>query len=444
MVNGTGGSRARRKNIIIDFFFLNHYHMGDMEEPVIVKSEAVEQPRDIYVARQPIFDADANVFAYELLFRNGIEQYTAPKVDSECATIKVIANSLIIGLQNLTAGRRAFINFNRSLLVAGIPLLFPREMLGVEILEQVEPDDTVIRACRRLKRAGYMVVLDDFVFKEKFRPLIDVASLIKIDFRSTNEEKRREIFDLVDNPEVRFLAEKVETQEEYEEAMGLGYDLFQGFFFHRPDVIATREMPGFKINYLTILKKVCNSDLPFEEIEDILKRDVSLTYKLLRFINSASYNFRVTIRSIRHALVLLGKREIRKWLTLIALSGVGHDKPRELLHNTLVRARFCELIGHDLKLGDLTADLFLVGMFSLADAFLDREMDRVLEELPLDEKIKDALLGKTGLYKDVLELVVAYEKASWLAAARISQKLNFEEGKMVAHYIEAVQWVRAF
>ncbi len=399
--------------------------------------------QDIFVARQPIFDIHRNVYAYELLFRNGFHNY-ASKVDTEYATVKVISNTLVIGLNKLTGGKRAFINFNRQLLVSKVPHLFPHDLLGVEILERVEPDDRILGVCEKMKEEGYLVVLDDFVFAEKYRPLIELADIIKIDFQASTPKLRSTLFQEVDARHIKFLAEKIETQADFEEASNLGYVYFQGFFFQKPNVVRTREMPGYKFNYLQILKKLCDPDLPLGEIEKILKRDVSLTYKLLRFINSAAYGFRVTIRSIRHALVLLGKREVKKWLTLIALSGIGREKPLELLHNTLVRARFCELIGQELHLNEQTADLFLVGMFSMADAFLDRTMGEILDELPLDMSIKSALLGGQGILKDVLDLVLAYERADWLNAAQLSDQFNLKDGKLVTHYIESVQWVKEF
>ncbi len=399
--------------------------------------------KEIFVARQPIFDARRNVFAYELLFRKGFQNY-ASYADAEYATLKVISNSLIIGLNRLTGGKRAFINFNRQLLVGKVPQMFPTALLGIEILEQVEPDEKVIGACKKLKMDGYLLVLDDFVFTEKYRELVQMADIVKIDFQVSSPGYRRSILKEPECRQVKFLAEKIETQAQFEEAVKLGYSYFQGFFFQKPDIVSTRDMPGYKLNYLQILKKLCDPELPIDEIERVLKHDVSLTYKLLRFINSAAYGFMVTIRSIRHALVLLGKREVKKWLTLIALSGVGADKPKELLHNTLVRARFCELIGQDLYFKEGKADFFLVGMFSMADAFLGRPMREILAELPLDSTIKSALIGEPGIFKDVLDLVLAYERADWQEVGSLSGRLKLGEGKLAAHYIEAVQWVRAF
>jgi len=402
-----------------------------------------QEGSDIFVARQPIFDAGKNVFAYELLFRKGFHNY-ASKFDTEYATIKVISNSLIMGLERLTAGKKAFIKFNRQLLVGNIPRLFPVERLGVEIQKGMEPEETVIDTLAKLKAAGYTLIMDDFTFEEKLRPLLQFIDIVKVDFLARDSAYRGDIIKKVKAGHVRFLAEKIETKEHFEEAMKLGYRYFQGFFFQKPDVVSSREMPGYKFNYLQILKKTCDPDMPLEDIETILKHDVSLTYKLLRFINSASYSFKVTVRSIRHALVLLGKREIKKWLTLIALSGIGGGKPVELMNSTLIRARFCELIGKELSLKEETADFFLVGMFSMADAFLDRSMEEILSDLPLDTTIKSALMGEKGILRETLDLVLTYEKADWAEAARLAGELKLGEGKIVSHYIESVHWVRSF
>lgn len=398
---------------------------------------------DIFVARQPIFDAQKNVFAYELLFRKGFHNY-ASKFDIEYATIKVISNSLIMGLERLTTGKKAFIKFNRQLLLGNIPRLFPVDRLGIEIQEGVVPERAIIDTLAKMKSTGYLLILDDFTFQENLRPLMQFIDIIKIDFLARDLEYRRGIIQKVNADHIRFLAEKIETKEHFEEAVKLGFHYFQGFFFQKPDVFSSREMPGYKFNYLQILKKTCDPDMPLEEIETILKHDVSLTYKLLRFINSASYSFKVTVRSIRHALVLLGKREVKKWLTLIALSGIGRGKPVELMNSTLIRARFCELIGRELKFKEETADFFLMGMFSMADGFLDRSMEEILADLPLDADIKSALMGEKGIFRDVLDLVLTYERADWPEAARLAEVMKLGEGKIVSHYIESVHWVRAF
>jgi len=393
----------------------------------------------VFIARQPIFDRDKKVFAYELLYRSDLEN-RAIITNDEYATLKVIANGLLIGLQRLTEGKRAFINFDKRLLMAQIPLLFPKNALGVEILETVEPEEYVIKMCTRIKHSGYLMILDNFIFRENYRPFIQLADIIKVDFLATTKEDRRDILKNVDAANVFFLASKVETKEDFEEAYNIGYSFFQGYFFQEPSLISRQEMPGYKANYLNVLRKIYDPLFEVNEIEEIVKRDVSLTYKLLRFINSAAHGFKVSIRSIHHALILLGKRELKRWLTIIIMSGIGRDKPLELMITAIIRARFCELIAIEFHLKSQPADLFLMGMLSLMDTFLDRPLKEILDELPLEENIKAVLLGGSDETRDVLEMVKAFEKAQWDVFTRFAVQLNLNEEKLAVLYLDAVEW----
>jgi len=393
----------------------------------------------VFIARQPIFDRDKKVFAYELLYRSDLEN-RAIITNDEYATLKVIANGLLIGLQRLTEGKRAFINFDKRLLMAQIPLLFPKNALGVEILETVEPEEYVIKMCTRIKHSGYLMILDNFIFRENYRPFIQLADIIKVDFLATTKEDRRDILKNVDAANVFFLASKVETKEDFEEAYNIGYSFFQGYFFQEPSLISRQEMPGYKANYLNVLRKIYDPLFEVNEIEEIVKRDVSLTYKLLRFINSAAHGFKVSIRSIHHALILLGKRELKRWLTIIIMSGIGRDKPLELMITAIIRARFCELIAIEFHLKSQPADLFLMGMLSLMDTFLDRPLKEILYELPLEENIKAVLLGGSDETRDVLEMVKAFEKAQWDVFTRFAVQLNLNEEKLAVLYLDAVEW----
>lgn len=394
---------------------------------------------NIFIARQPIFDQKKNVYAYELLYRHNFS-HRASTPDGEFATLKLIANSLLIGLRTLTAEKIAFINFNRQLILGEIPMLFPKNLLGVEILETVEPEERVINACKKIRRDGYLLVLDDFIFNERFWPFINLADIIKVDFQFTSPEQRQRLFQRVLSPTVKFLAEKVETEEEYKEAMEQGYHYFQGFFFQKPDIIAWKEIPGYKINYMQILKKIHDPVLEFDGIEEIIKHDVSLTYKLLRFINSASFGFRVAVHSIHHALVLLGKREVKKWLSIIVMSGIGKDRPSELMSHSVIRGRFCEALGKEFKLHSEPSELFLLGMFSLVDSFLGRPMDEVLNELPLEDHIKFPLLGQKGKLWRVLQLVKAYEKADWDNVTFYADILKIPLEQLSKFYMDAIEW----
>jgi c-di-GMP-related signal transduction protein len=395
----------------------------------------------VFIARQPIFDSKKNVFAYELLYRSDLEN-RAFITDGDYATLKVIANSLLIGLQKLTDGKRAFINFDRGLLLGRVPLLFPSNILGVEILETITPDRRLIKVCNQIKNDGYLMILDNFVFDEEYQPLLPMVDIIKIDFCDSTPEERCSIFQKVNSKHIKFLAAKIESQQDFKEALKLGYHYFQGFFFQQPALISRKEMPGYKLNYLSILRKLYDPAFEVDQIEEIIKRDVSLTYKLLRFINSAAHGFKVTIRSIRHALILLGKREIKRWLTIIVMSGIGRDKPIELMNAAIIRARFCELIALEFKLQENPTDLFLIGMLSMMDAFLDRPLPEILEELPLAENIKFVLLEGEGQARKVLELVRAFEKADWESFSLSTHQLNVDEEKLAFLYLEAVEWAK--
>ncbi|MGE5340086.1 MAG: EAL and HDOD domain-containing protein [Candidatus Omnitrophota bacterium] len=394
----------------------------------------------LFIARQPIFDRKNDVFAYELLYRSNMEN-RASIGDEEYATIKVISNSLMIGLQKLTEGKRAFINFNHKLLIGNVPLLYSNQMLGVEIIETVSPEDYILKACSRIKNLGYPIILDNFVLKESTAPFLEFADIIKINFQTTPRKDRLSILQMANNS-IKFLASKVETKDEFDEAFHLGYSYFQGFYFQKPTLIQFSEMPGYKLNYLSILRMIFNPESQISEIEETIKRDVSLTYKLLRFINSAAHGFKVEIRSISHALLLLGKRELKRWLTLIVMSSLAKDKPSELMKMAVIRARFCELIAQEYNLAYSPEDLFLIGMFSMSEAFLDRPLHHILDELPLERHIKSVLLNEDGQAGDALQFVKAFEKADWEATSRYVKKMEMNEEKLALLYLDAVEWAK--
>ncbi len=396
--------------------------------------------RGIHVARQPIFDRNLKLYAYELLFRSGFSEFY-DQSDGDLASSKTIMNSfLLFGLESLTGGRMAFINFTRKLLVGEVATIFPREQLGVEILETIAPDEEVIAACKRLKNAGYTIVLDDFIFKPELQRFVDMADIIKLDFRISGVRERQSLISQLGHDRVRFLAEKIETQEEFSEALTMGFSYFQGYFFARPEIISGKDIPGYKLNYLQMLREVHKSDADFGELEDIIKRDVSITYKLLRLINSAAFGFSTKIQSIKQALTLLGLKEFSKWVSLIALSGMGDDKPEELVLTSMSRARFCELIAPRIGMRDKSSDLFLTGMFSMLDAFIDQPMKEILNDLPLSEEIKTALLEGKNVYRTVLETAISYEKGDWEALSGLRASLGLDEDEFPPIFHSSIGW----
>lgn len=393
---------------------------------------------NVYVARQPILDRRADLVGYELLFRSHLDATTAGRT-GDSATSTVLTNSfLLIGMETLTSGRRGFINFTRNLLLAEIPLSFPRDQIVVEILEGVEPDAQILAACRRLRGAGYTLALDDFVYQPDFDPLLDLVDIVKVDFQTTSVEQREATVRKLRRKHVRFLAEKVETQADFDLALELGYSYVQGYFFSHPDVVAGRDIPGFKLNYLHALREINQANVDIDILEEIIRRDTSLSYKLLRLINSAFFGLRHKVKSIRQALVLLGNDEVRKWASLLTLAGIGEDKPNELAVISTVRARFCELVAEKIGLQTEHTDIYLMGLFSLVDAFMDTPMEEILRELPLAEAVKDALLGRASRYSAILQLALAYEEARWEQCDTLAARLGLHHEMTPTLYHQAL------
>ncbi|MCG9968214.1 HDOD domain-containing protein [Pelotomaculum terephthalicicum JT] len=393
-----------------------------------------------YVARQPIFDQNQEVFAYELLYRSALYNGYSNE-DGGRATTEVITNSLLlIGLDTLTRGKKAFINFTGNLLENEVATLLPAGLAVIEILEDSEPDEKVLEVCKKLKKMGYQLALDDFVYEQKFAPLIELADIIKVDFKVTGAAERKAVINRLGKNK-KFLAEKVETREEFTQALEIGYSYFQGYFFSKPIIVSGKDVPGNKLIYLQLLQDLHSQEFDFEQIESLFKRDVSLSYQLLKYINSASFSFRSEINSIKQALVMLGQKEISKWLSLVALKGIGEDKPDELFVTSICRAIFCELIAPKVGLSHSRSDLFLLGMFSLIDAFLDQPLSGILTGLPISMEIKKALLGEQSLFKDVYNLVLFYERGDWENFHEISVKLGLDEAEVIRFYIDSLEIV---
>jgi len=394
---------------------------------------------EIYLARQPIFNKYQEVFAYELLYRSGANKFCS-SLNGDEASSEVITNSfLLIGLETLTRGKKAFINFTRNLLENDVAILLPNEIIVVEILQDIEPDEKMLNACKKLKEQGYLLALDNFKYDMKFEPLIDLVDIIKIDFLNTDQEERRAVIQRVSSKKVRFLANKVETKEDFIQAMEMGYSYFQGYFFSKPLIISRRDIPSFKLTYMKILQEINKPELDFDRIEKLLKMDVSLSFKLLKFINSLAFGFRSEISSIKQALVLLGKEELSKWFSLIALKGIGENKPEELIVTAICRARFCELVATRVGLKDRASDLFLMGMFSLIDAFLDQPMSDIIKDLPICEDIKHALIGGQNRFRDVYDLILTYESGDWERLSWKAAKLELDESEVKDFYLNSLE-----
>lgn len=395
---------------------------------------------EVFVARQPIFDRKQKVYAYELLFRSGFEQNFFDHSDGDARTKQVLTNSFFsIGMDTLTNGKKAFVNFTRKLLLDQVASIFPKNLMVVEILESVAPDEEIISACKNLKDLGYLLVLDNFVFAPGYESLIDLVDIIKVNFIETRGTGRGDAIHDVGDSRIKYLAEKVETQEDFKQAMDLGYSYFQGYYFSKPKIIAGQDIPAYKLNYLQILNEINQPEVDFDELEKIFKQDLSLSYKLLTYINSAHFGIVNKIRSIKHALSLLGIQESKKWLSLFALQIIGKNKSAELHSMALIRANSCEMIAPLIGIENRASELFLMGLFSMIDALLDQPLEEILAKLPLADDIKKALLGEKNQTRDVYDLVVSYEKGDWPNFAGCVAKLGLKELELVDIFLKALK-----
>jgi c-di-GMP-related signal transduction protein len=398
---------------------------------------------EVFVARQPILDRQRQLYGYELLYRSDQARNQFDGTEASAATKQVISNTLLsIGLENILCGKKAFLNFDQALLSEGVYLSLPRSSTVIEILESVEPNSDLIGLCRGIHDQGYAIALDDFVASPQFEPLTDLAQLIKVDVLATSKPEQERLLRTYRPRGIALLAEKVETYEEFEWARSAGYDYFQGYFFARPSVMRSQQVPASKLNCLRLLSELQEKDLDFKRIESLICGDVALTYKLLRYMNSALAGPRCEIQSIERALMFAGSDELRRWMALAALPMLTTDKPNELATLSIVRARFCERLS---QLAGITLqnEAFLMGMFSLLDALLDRPLDEALLSVSLRPEIPQALLGTApddNALSRIYRLTRRYEQGDWDEVERLAQGFGFPASAARDAYVEATLW----
>jgi c-di-GMP-related signal transduction protein len=395
---------------------------------------------NIYVARQPIFDIKKCIFGYELLFRADIANFF-PEIQGDSATTKLLSNSFLnIGIEKIAGSNLAFINFTQDLLLQQLPLMFSQDRLVVEILEDVQPEKDVIEACQEIALNGYIIVLDDFFYKPSMEPLIEVADIIKIDVKATPLEEIGDLVKKMTKKGVDLLAEKVETHEEFKKAFEMGFRYFQGFFFSKPEVLKGKEISSSQMQLLEIMAEVNKTEFEFSRLEKMIVRDASISYKLMRLINSAYFKRAKEISSIRQAIVMIGEVGIRRFLSLISMAGLAGNKPDELIRVSLVRAKFCELLGNNHGSSVDTSELFTLGLFSLIDAIMDDSMENLMAQIPLSSKIKEVLISRTGDLNGYLSLIESYEKGDWGEIEQATNVLGIDENDLPRCYMESLGW----
>jgi len=397
---------------------------------------------EAFIGRQAILDQQKNVYAYEILFRSGLKNAFDPNLDGNVATQSVMVNAMLdFGMNKLVSDKRAFINFTEQNLLNRAPKLLPSENVVVEILETVQPTPEILQVVQELKAAGYKIALDDFVLMPGYEPLIDMADIIKVDFRITTDPEERKNLREILPKHVRLLAEKIETEEEFQQALDFGYVLFQGYFFCKPAVLRQKRLTSNALSKMRLLREINRQNVDFSAITGVISSDTNLVHKLLTYINSAGVGLNNHVSNLKQATVLLGASGVRRWVTLVSLQTFSEDKPPELFTLSLLRAKFCELIAADLNRPGLTPDTgFLIGMFSLLDVLLSQPMEEVLKEVALADDLNDALLGEDNDLRRILDLVIAYEQGDWDKVASCCAHEKIAPDKLKANYDTVLEW----
>jgi EAL and modified HD-GYP domain-containing signal transduction protein len=394
-----------------------------------------------YVARQPILNTTGRVLGYELVYR-------AAAADSSClaahdvAAARVLNDAMLtLGLETLTGGRRAFINLTRNLMLSEFATVLPPSAVVLEVLETVEVDAEIIDACKRLRGLGYSLALDDFTLGNGAEALFPYVTYVKVDMLSTTPDERRLIKSAVPKG-ITLLAEKVESAAMFEEARAASYTLFQGYYFCRPTTFTAGTVTARHLAYSQLLAALSRPDVTVSAIEDLIKREASMAFRVLRCINSAAFGIRREIRSIRQALVMLGLDQVRKWALVWGMAGLNLGATPELVTVAILRARCCELIAQTVTSRDESGEYFLLGLCSLLDAMLGRPMAEVLEDLPLSTTIRDALLGEENTARLILDAVISYERGMWDEATALATRAGTHPDRLPVAYADALRWAR--
>ncbi len=398
----------------------------------------------VFVARQAILNRNQNVVAYELLFRDSPENCFPGVSDGQATARLIMENQLNLGTRHITSGKKALINIGPESLKLDLCEFLPCKDVVIELLETIEPNDDTYELCRKLFHSNYKLALDDFVYSPQWERFLKLVNLIKFDIRLTPlAEIPLVVNKLKKYKNIKLLAEKIETDEEYKLARRMGFDYFQGYYFARPAMI---EQKDIHYNYglvIAIYSEVMKPDPDVKVITGLFELDAALAYKLLRLLNSGVFPLQSQISSLKQALVYLGQARLKKFVSLIVTAHTARDKPIELMQMCVIRARFCELIASKVA-KQVQGEAFLTGLFSLLDAILDQPMALLVDKLPFPDEIKAALTGEKNNLYYILETVKAYETGSWWALEKAVLLINLDSAFLPKLYKQAVQWADSY
>jgi len=393
-----------------------------------------ELPSQILLGRQPILNDKLEIYGYELLFRNSVEN--SAQIDFEDqATARVIVNSFMeIGIDKLVGNKMAFINFPRNLLLSEDIRILPSKQTVIEILENIEPEHQVLAAIHALAERGFTIAMDDFEYAKKFDPLLRLSSIVKVDIMALGLTRAIEQIEKLAPFKVKMLAEKVESHEEYVQCKAAGFNYFQGYFFSKPEIVASNKLPQNRLLLMQLISRLYDPDITFPQLEELISQNVSLSFRLLKITNSAANGISRKIDSIKQAVSYIGLAKIRNWTSFLLFSGV-EDKPQELFKNSLIRAQMCKLLATRIGLKDLDA-CFTIGLFSTLDALMNQPLSSLIEPLPLSAETKAAILEHKGTPGEILSCVIACERCDWDKIALHS----VNSGDIKIAFVEAIAW----
>ncbi len=390
------------------------------------------------MGRQPILGPSLKTVGYEILYRN-CEIDHASFQDEGIATATVLLNTYLdIGLEHVVGSHLAFLNIPRQFLLEHFCEALPKDRVVLEVLENVEPTPEVITTLQTLSQKGYTIALDDFEYGDRFKPFLEIADIVKIDVLGKSDRQLEYTARQLRNYPGRLLAEKVESRSMYQTCKDLGFFYFQGFFFYRPDIIRGREIPANRVALLELLGKIQDPQVTLKQLVEHIRNDLSLSYKILRYVNSAYVGLPQQVNSIDHAACLVGIDRIRTWSTLIVMAS-GKGQAVEILVIALIRAKMCERIGALLG-HEATEKFFTLGLLSVLEALYESPMESIVDKLPLHPDILEALIHGTGEMGLILSCVKAYEQGEWMEL----KNLQLDPATIRDTYLESIDWANSF
>ncbi len=400
---------------------------------------------DFFIAKQPIFDQKKNVLGYELFFRDSLSAQQAVFSSQGDASMQVAAGTFVCLNELLQKNKKLMINFTSDLILDNVPYALPPEQTIVEVDGRDPLQPEVIEALKALKRDGYSIALDDFEGKKHAIPLIQLCDIIKVDTLDRSMDWLQKVVSVLQKANVQLMAKRIETHEVFTNVTSMGFSMFQGFFFQRPENITGRKLNSNEMMRLKLIKMIESESAEVDKLAETIQSDVSISYRLLKFLNSPAFGFSKEIDSVRHAITLLGWKQLKSWLRVIIMTDmIQPGKTRELSHSALLRGKLLETIAENHAKSEMQGALFLMGLFSLLDSMLDIPMQDILEELPLAAPIKQALLGQPGTFRSWLELSICFENADWEKLDSLMQELALNPGQVAMSYHQSLEWTESY